>query len=208
MRIFISANEVQRKELETIRVNDSDELIFNLELPDVEGHKNYDAYFILSASLPSLDFRQFGSKPVFINAVTETLTELNLPENVSRLNAWPGFLQNKIWEVASNNQKNIGIVFNTINHDFMVVKDEPGLVAARVISMIINEAFYALGEKVSTKEEIDLAMKLGTNYPWGPFEWAEKIGINNIYHLLEKLSEKNDRYLPAPALKKIFSEKK
>jgi len=207
MKIFFLANEMQKKELETLKINDIDELIFNSELPDGEGYGNYDAYFILSDSWNSLDFDQFGTKPVFINAVIETLAELNLPANVNRLNAWPGFLQNTIWEVVSKNQKDIEIIFGAINHDFIVVKDEPGLVAARVISMIINEAFYALGEKVSTKEEIDLAMKLGTNYPQGPFEWAEKIGLNNIYHLLNKLSKKNDRYLAAPALKKIFSEK-
>jgi 3-hydroxybutyryl-CoA dehydrogenase len=61
-----------------------------------------------------------------------------------------------------------------------------------------------LGEKVSTKEEIDLAMKLGTNYPWGPFEWAEKIGVENILNLLEKLSQQEERYFPAPALKNLF----
>ena len=204
MRIFMSANETQRKELETIKVNDSNELVFNSGLPGNEEYKNYDAYFIFSASWHSLDFTHFGTKPVFINAVTETLSQLNLPANVSRLNAWPGFLQKKVWEIASSDQKNIKDIFNIINRDFIVVKDEPGLVAARVISMIINEAFFAVGEKVSTKEEIDLAMKAGTNYPLGPFEWAEKIGVNNIYHLLKKLSEKDNRYAVAPALENNF----
>jgi 3-hydroxybutyryl-CoA dehydrogenase len=69
--------------------------------------------------------------------------------------------------------------------------------------MIINEAFFALGENVSTKEEIDLAMKSGTNYPYGPFEWSEKIGVENILNLLKKLSEKEERYFPAPTLKNI-----
>jgi 3-hydroxybutyryl-CoA dehydrogenase len=54
--------------------------------------------------------------------------------------------------------------------------------------MIVNEAFIALKEGVSTKEEIDIAMKLGTNYPYGPFEWAEKIGTERIKNLLSKLS--------------------
>ncbi len=49
-------------------------------------------------------------------------------------------------------------------------------------------------------------MKLGTNYPNGPFEWAEKIGIEKIYLLLQKLAEKEDRYQPAPALKKLYLE--
>jgi 3-hydroxybutyryl-CoA dehydrogenase len=66
--------------------------------------------------------------------------------------------------------------------------------------MIINEAYFALDDAVSSKAEIDIAMKLGTNYPWGPFEWAEKIGLNNIYLLLQKLSLTNKRYQPAPTL--------
>ena len=60
--------------------------------------------------------------------------------------------------------------------------------------MIINEAYYALEENVSTKQQIDIAMKLGTNYPYGPFEWGEKIGIEKIYLLLKKLSAQNKRY--------------
>ena len=207
MRIFILANEVQQKELETIKWNGIDEMIFNSGIPDGEVCKNFDAFFILSESWHSLDFQKFGVKPVFINAVAETLSEFNLPLNVNRINAWPDFLQNKLWEVASNNPQNIEIIFNSINRDFILVKDEPGMVAARVISMIINEAFFANGEKVSTKVEIDLAMKMGTNYPMGPFEWAEKIGLNRIYQLLKKLSKKDDRYIVAPALEKLFSDK-
>ena len=56
--------------------------------------------------------------------------------------------------------------------------------------MIINEAFIALREGVSTKEEINTAMKLGTNYPYGPFEWAGKIGIERVNALLDKLDNK------------------
>ena len=68
--------------------------------------------------------------------------------------------------------------------------DDYGFIAARIIAMIINEAYYALQENVSTKQQIDIAMKLGTNYPYGPFEWSEKIGIEKIYLLLKKLSDK------------------
>jgi 3-hydroxybutyryl-CoA dehydrogenase len=59
-----------------------------------------------------------------------------------------------------------------------------------VISTIINEALIALMEGVSTREEIDTAMKLGTNYPYGPFEWAEKIGMERVDSLLAQLREK------------------
>lgn len=207
MKIFILANVAQQEELEYLKEKDSNDLIFNSKLPKQNEYKNYDVFFILNESLHSLNFDHFGSKPVFINSVIETLLQLKLPENVSRLNAWPGFLQREVWEVATKNQSGIETIFNSIKRKIIVVKDEPGLVSARVISMFINEAFFALGEKVSTKEEIDMAMKTGTNYPHGPFEWADKIGIEKIFILLEKLSEKEDRYTPAPALKKLYLEK-
>ena len=82
----------------------------------------------------------------------------------------------------------------------MTVADEPGLVSARIIAMIINEAWFAVGDEVSSREEIDTAMKLGTNYPFGPFEWATAIGAGNILELLNKLTVTDKRYQPAPLL--------
>jgi 3-hydroxybutyryl-CoA dehydrogenase len=78
--------------------------------------------------------------------------------------------------------------------------DEPGFVTARVVSMIINEAYLSLQEGVSTKKDIDKAMKLGTNYPYGPFEWSEKIGLQNIASLLNSLAAEQPRYTPSPLL--------
>ena len=45
-------------------------------------------------------------------------------------------------------------------------------------------------------------MKLGTNYPYGPFEWSKKIGLKKIYDLLTLLAKTNARYEPSPLLKK------
>jgi len=73
--------------------------------------------------------------------------------------------------------------------------------------MIINEAYYALGEEVSSKAEIDTAMKLGTNYPLGPFEWGAKIGLHNIYRLLKLLSVEDDRYIVAPYLEQELTNR-
>jgi 3-hydroxybutyryl-CoA dehydrogenase len=221
MNIFVYGNEEQQRQIESINRDDNFAFTFKNKLPENEDYKEYDAFLLLSgfsglagegtngSSPPSpingkTGFALFENKPILINAVTETLAELNFPPNVSRINGWPGFLEREIWEVASNDAKRIENIFKRFSCKIFFVKDEPGFVAARVISMIINEAFFALGENISTKEEIDLAMKLGTNYPQGPFEWAEKIGIEKIYFLLKKLSEKDDRYIAAPALEKRF----
>jgi 3-hydroxybutyryl-CoA dehydrogenase len=80
------------------------------------------------------------------------------------------------------------------------------MVSARVVAMIVNEAYFALGEAISSKKDIDTAMKLGTNYPFGPFEWSEKVGLKNIYSLLLKLSESSARYAIAPAMIKELNQ--
>jgi len=224
MNIFVCGNEEQRIEIQSIISSDKFAFTFKNKLPENGDYKNHDVFLLLSdfswlavsedtnaayspwlASSPTttnkIDFALFENKPVFINAVTETLGELDFPSNVSRINGWPGFLERDIWEIVSNDADRIASIFKGFSRKIFLVKDEPGFVSARVISMIINEAFFALAENVSTKEEIDLAMKLGTNYPQGPFEWAQKIGIEKIYYLLKKLSEKEERSLPALSLK-------
>ncbi len=73
----------------------------------------------------------------------------------------------------------------------------------RSIAMIINEAYFALGEKLASAEDIDLAMKNGVNYPLGPIEWGEKIGLHYIAQLLEELNTitRDDRYRLSKELK-------
>jgi 3-hydroxybutyryl-CoA dehydrogenase len=144
--------------------------------------------------------------PVFINSVSNPLKELNAPVNVLRINGWRGFLERPNWEIAGTINNKVVTILAALNKDFTKVADEAGFIAARVLAMIINEAWFALGEKISTKAEIDIAMKLGTNYPYGPFEWSELIGEKNIFTLLKKLSSKDKRYLPAPLLVEKMSK--
>ena len=205
MKIFMLTDEIQKKEIQSIPFADSASVTFGSSIPTAEEVKTFDAFFILS-EIPETDFEIFGGKPVYINKVIETLAEMQLPKNVSRINGWPGFLERPLWEIVSVSQKPTEEIFQQLNRKFVLVKDEPGFVSARVISMIINEAFFAFDEKISSIEEIDMAMKLGTNYPNGPFEWADKIGVENVYLLLQRLAEKEERYLPAPALKNLYLE--
>jgi 3-hydroxybutyryl-CoA dehydrogenase len=53
--------------------------------------------------------------------------------------------------------------------------------------MIINEAYLTLQEGTADRADIDLAMKLGTNYPGGPFEWAERWGLGEVSRMLHCL---------------------
>jgi 3-hydroxybutyryl-CoA dehydrogenase len=87
----------------------------------------------------------------------------------------------------------------------VLVADGPGLVRARVVCCLINEAVSALMEGVASAEDIDRAMKLGTNYPFGPFEWADIIGLDTVLGVMTGLFNEwgDDRYRPAPLLRRM-----
>ena len=146
-----------------------------------------------------------GNSIVFVNAVLVTLPKL--PSNYVRINAWNGFMQRPIVElVAGDQEEKVKDILNQLHWSYTFVPDVPGMITARVISMIINEAYFAWGDNVSSKADIDTAMKLGTNYPMGPFEWCEKIGIKKVYKLLSMLAEEDKRYTPAPALETEYAQ--
>ncbi len=158
-----------------------------------------DGYFNLNENAWNENYSHI-KKPVFINAVSNTLKESNHFSNVVRMNGWNGFIKRNVWEVAGNmSQQHIDIL-NAINKSYTVTPDEPGFIAPRILSMIINEAYFAKEQNVSTDAEIDIAMKLGTNYPKGPFEWKAEIGISNILMLLENLCKSDIRYKPSQLL--------
>jgi 3-hydroxybutyryl-CoA dehydrogenase len=147
--------------------------------------------------------------PVFINSVVQPIIDRELlaaaveDAEFIRINAWPTFLQRELVEVAIADpfaEATVREVFGALGWKYWIVPDVPGMISPRVIAMIINEAYFTLQADVSTREEIDTAMKLGTNYPYGPFEWSQKIGIMNIYSLLSALSKTDKRYQPSEKL--------
>ena len=161
--------------------------------------KEGDVYFILTDNWERNMLIDLPSKPIFLNSVTKTLKNLQLPPNVCRINGWPTFISRSVWEVCGD-EKMIEEIFVPNGVRYVIVKDEPGFVAARIIAMLVNEAYYLLEDKISTRDEINIAMKLGTNYPYGPFEWASKIGEGKIFNLLQQLAKTSQKYQPATTL--------
>lgn len=75
----------------------------------------------------------------------------------------------------------------------------------RILVMLINEAADALYLGIASKEDIDLAMRKGVNYPKGLLQWADEIGVSKVYQSLLNLYETycEDRYRPSPLLRKM-----
>jgi len=83
------------------------------------------------------------------------------------------------------------------------VADAPGLVAARTVAMLINEAADAVQQGVCTPDAADAAMKLGVNYPAGPFEWLQTWRRAEVTALLDALDAhyRGERYRVSPWLR-------
>lgn len=104
-------------------------------------------------------------------------------------------------ETSDETAQKIKEIAEQMGKQTVVINEFPGFVTSRISALVGNEAFYMLQEGLGTPEEIDKAIKLGLNYPMGPFELVDLVGLdvrlNNLRYLHEKLGEK---YRPAPLL--------
>jgi 3-hydroxybutyryl-CoA dehydrogenase len=202
MQLVLITNELLRKELLSTGLNESAELVWLSDLNDCATYKEAGGFvdLLFDGERERIHYLKGLPGVVIINSVLHTCQETD-PSFV-RINGWPTFLKSEIMEAAAAKEirraaeQVLGVFHKTVEW----VDDLPGFIAPRIVSMIIQEAFMALGEGVSSKEEINTAMKLGTAYPYGPFEWADKIGHENIFALLEKLGSLETGYLPSPFL--------
>jgi 3-hydroxybutyryl-CoA dehydrogenase len=93
----------------------------------------------------------------------------------------------------------------SLGKETVVVKDSPGFVTNRIITLVMNEAAKLLEENLASIEDIDKIEKLSHNWPMGPFELADMVGIDVLVDLLEGVYQQTgwERYKPAPILKRM-----
>jgi 3-hydroxybutyryl-CoA dehydrogenase len=203
MQVVVLTSKGLKQELMMQGIDTDARIFFVSDISQFSLHPGADAYLdLLFTPAPEriLFLQSLLPATVLINSVTDTLAETNA--SFIRINGWNSFLESASVEAAAPEEKRSDAekVLAVFGKQCTWLDDTPGFVTPRVVSMIINEACLALEEGVSTRDEIDTAMKLGTNYPFGPFEWMEKIGRDKIYELLIKLSRDHPRYQPAPFL--------
>ena len=184
-------------------------------LQDTKEHRDCHVLIDLDFDQHPERLREYASNAstlFLLNAVESTLEQafascqmVYSGQRMIGINAWPICLERP--ELEASNPFSVQIEPNELQAcGFASVRycdSRVGLITPRIISMIINEAYYTVQEGTAEPDAIDTAMKLGTNYPKGPFEWLNAWGIDRVYHLLNALYEdsREERYKVAARLK-------
>ncbi|MCX5831022.1 MAG: 3-hydroxyacyl-CoA dehydrogenase NAD-binding domain-containing protein [Deltaproteobacteria bacterium] len=91
-----------------------------------------------------------------------------------------------------------------LGKEAIIVNEAPAFAVNRILCLMINEAYFTLGEGVASAEDIDKGMVLGCNHPIGPLALADLIGNDTLLHIMEGMHrELGDKYKPAPLLRKL-----
>lgn len=154
-------------------------------------------------------YAQFPAIPVLAGVVKTSLQAVNSKYGCTLIgcNFLPGFIEMPVTEISlleDAQQPVLTAIMQQLGWAYELVQDAVGMVTPRVVCMIINEAYMAAETNTASREDIDVAMKLGTNYPMGPFEWSKKIGIRQVYEVLAAvhIATGNPRYMISELLKK------
>lgn len=172
-------------------------------------------HFPMDDAIAAFSVYAVQAVPVFINTCKVTLAELTTKAtgkarcDLFGFNGLPTQFNREFLEVSllkKDDAPLLAEICAQLNTEYLRVDDRVGLVTPRVICMIINEAYFTVQEGTATREDIDLAMKLGTNYPYGPFEWCKRIGLKHVYELLEAIYDdtKDERYRISALMKKEY----
>jgi 3-hydroxybutyryl-CoA dehydrogenase len=143
--------------------------------------------------------------------VTQLASATKRPEKVIGLNFTKNPFEDKyLVQVVKGIQTSDDIVLAVMewlkDMEITAVKLEetPGFILDRVIASIVNEAAVMYSSKLATKEDIDNMMKVCVNWPMGPFEFADSMGVDRVVEILNSMSEQlGPKYQPCFLLRRM-----
>ena len=170
---------------------------------------------IKKKNLAKLDAALEPERAILSSSVAVTATEQSNwiigKHRLVGISALPTLIEKPLVELAPtvfSPRETVDVVANffmSLKKEIEIVQDRVGMVLPRILCQLINESAFALTEEVATPQDVDTAMKLGANYPIGPVEWADKIGLKQVYAVLEALYRdlKEERYRISPLLSQM-----
>jgi 3-hydroxybutyryl-CoA dehydrogenase len=173
----------------------------------VECHNESKAAKSMLLSLSLQPARAVYASALLCSA-TEAASWVAEPERVVGWGALPPLAESGVVELAPALQTSPEALaeaeafWTGLGLQVVRVADGPGLVRARILCSLVNEAASTLADGVASAAGIDTAMQLGTNYPRGPLAWGDLIGLDVVLGVMRGLQEElgEDRYRPAPLL--------
>lgn len=219
MNILLVGEEIRRNEIKNcfptgFSIKEAD-IAFELERSELAA---FDIVFDLNGDEDTTLVDEYpfeaGSKTIMVVSAVKTplaamVDPLNYEGLIIGLNCLPTFIDRTVKEVSILDEKDesaMKALMQKLDWNYQLVQDRVGMVTPRIICMIINEACYTVMEGTADYKDIDKSMKLGTNYPMGPFEWSDKMGVKDVYETLDALyhDTKDERYKICPLLKRKF----
>lgn len=218
MNILVVGDPIIQEEI-TAKFGENHQIISFDDLTEITKEAFFEADvvfdFFIAEEPEALEFyEQRPELTIFTNMAMSSFGNLRIYQpktqnTVFGFNGLRTFINRGVLECTIQDEQEkekLNLICGKLGTDFEIVEDRLGMVTARIICMIINEAFYTVQEGTAERKDIDLGMKLGTNYPYGPFEWCEKIGLEKVYELLEAIYDdtKEERYKICPELKQEY----
>lgn len=189
------------KKCESIELSDSPDIIF-------------DASFLRHKKKAERLSQLAGGFPIITNTLTMSATAAREAAGknarVVGMPIFPHYFERQksvefSLPVGSDGETNTTTTFlSLLGKTGEQISDSIAGVFPRALAMIVNEAAFAVQESVATPQDIDTAMKLGTNYPKGPLAWCDEIGAEAIVAVLDALGREygSDRYRVASLLRR------
>lgn len=164
-----------------------------------------------AAVIQVLDSKLPPETVIFIDAYATDIDalakRLNHPERIVGYGILTSLEHQRVVEIVDAEQTGDDALelaqdfFETLGRAVVLVENHPGLFLGRTVGSIVNEAVYVVQEEIATPEDVDLAMRLGTNYPRGPIEWGQEIGGDRVARILQRLAaEDGAAFGPSRAL--------
>ena len=164
-----------------------------------------------AAVIQVLDSKLPPQTVIFVDAYATDLDalakRLNHPERIVGYGILAALENQRVVEIVDAEQTGDDALevaqdlFETLGCGVALVENHAGLFLGRTVGSIVNEAVYVVQDEIATPEDVDLAMRLGTNYPRGPIEWGQEIGGDRVARILQRLAaEEGAAFGPSRAL--------